>query len=233
MTAPIASDYPDWGRYQAQATKVYARADVVASTVDTTIDLGYVGDISNLGVYINCTVNSIVVSVDFFSDATGLLALGNHTFSLRQLTTFARTLPTLGPFCRVTFFIGVSPATYSYRFFQGGRPFTSFDNSSSANILLSDFGVTAFAPGNTNVDAGRVWPGEAELYAEIPAGGGYVALFGVSATGPETFITRITGGGTVASRRVFLPAQTPRIRVNNAAGVPALFVFALSAQVLD
>jgi hypothetical protein len=231
VTAPVASDYPDWGRYQAQSAKIYATIANPAVNADFTTNVGYVGDVPHLGTFIEAAAGAIVVEIAFFADAAGALLLANHTMSLRAGDRFFRTVPVLGPFCRVNWFVAAAPVDLTASFSQSTAPFSAFTFNSSANVLASDFGATAFAPGNTNVEANRVWPGEANLYAEIPAGGGYVAVFSVSAAGTETFLTRVSGAGITGDRRLYLPATHIRIRVNNGAGVAALFVFALTAQV--
>lgn len=227
MTAPIQSGYPDFGRYQAQATKLYAKALVTNQNADFTVDLGYVGDVANLGVRVQPTVAHCVVDMNFTSDAAGTIFLGNHTFSCRSNDTFARSLPVLGPFCQVTFFLPTVPADVDYTFGQASAPYSGLDLSSSANVVFSGADVS-HPNGQTLIEGGRVLPGLAYFFGEATAANTFMDIRSVSASGSVTFLTRIANGDLRKVQPVFLPAQHLQLRVQNNSGVAQFFSYSLT-----
>jgi hypothetical protein len=224
MTAPIASDYPDFGRYQAQAAKVYAKALSINNATDLAVNLGYVGDVPHLRANVTATVNTFLMSVDFFADAAGTTYLNSHTISFRAVDIFARTLPVLGPFCRVTFFYAGANFDVDYSFSQATIPSAGLELSSSANVLFSI--QQNCAVGATLFEGNRVYPGPAVLFAELVTAATFVDLRSVSSTGTITTIGRVRNPNSPYPLPLFLPAQHLQILCqNNSAGAAFFTVF--------
>lgn len=231
MTAPIASGFPDFGRYQAQATKIYSLSSNGAMVAPQVVPLGYVGDVANLGVRILNLAGTVLVDLSFHSDAAYTSEIGDHSISFRAGDLFARTLPVLGPFCRVTFTPVTTPVNVEWKFYQASAGWSSFDNDSTANVLAFD-NLSLYAPGLTNVECAVVWPGAATLFAALPPVAAWVAVYGVSTGGARTFLTRVFGNGIEGERRFFLPAQHIQVEVNNTSGVNQNFIYSLTADIL-
>lgn len=231
MTAPIASGFPDFGRFQAQATKLYAKLLSTGNVFSFSVDLGYVGDIAHLGVNITVPVGACVVSLDFGMQTGAVQATGNHTFSMRANDHFARTLPVLGPYCVVTFFYTLVTFDVDYTFFQAAWPYSSLFNSSSFNVLAAAEGV-AIGVGNTVVDCTAILPGPAVLFAALPAVVSSVTVYSVTASGVQTFLTRVFGNNIEAERQLYLPGQHIRLQLSNAGPGSQNFTYSLTADIL-
>lgn len=229
MTAPVASGYPDFGRYQAQATKIYADSSQAGAVNPITIDLGYVGDVAQLGTRILNTGGTFVMDMAFHDDGTYTNEIGDHSFSFRTGDSMARTVPVLGPFCRVTIIPVTTPVTVEWKFYQAANAWASFDNDTTANVLASAE-ASAAAPGVTAIECSSIWPGEAILFARLPGVLSAVSVYGVSSAGSLTFLTSIQGTGIEGERRVILPAQHIRLHLANTSGVNQNFTYSLTAN---
>lgn len=232
MTAPIQSGYPDYGRFQAQSTKIYARATLGPTIAPTDVDLGYVGDIPYLGVSLADTLFNWTIRIGFYTDATYTTLLMSHNIQMRANDGFARTVPVLGPYCRVHFTPLGGAGTIFYQFIQAVTSYGPLDDGSLANVLFATFN-TAFVAGTTFVEGVDIWQGEAVFYVELPGVNSDVRLNAVSAGGTTTVLTRVAGNGITAERRIFLPAQHLEVQVINTGAGPANFTFILSAKILE
>lgn len=228
MTAPIASGFPDFGRFQAQSAKIYANLTLPAVNADFVTNIGYVGDVPHLGVFININAGTIVAVITFYTDAAGVNTVANHTASFRDGDSFYRTLPVLGPFCRINWFVGTTPIDMTVIVTQSTAPFSAFAFDSQANILAAQE-AQVVPVGNTLVECTRVWPGEAVLFAALPAVVSSVTVYSVSSTGVQRFISRVFGNGVEAFRPLFLPATHIRLQLSNAGPGNQNFTYSLTA----
>lgn len=231
MTAPIQSGFPDFGRYQAQATKIYANASFTGATTQQVINLGYVGDVANLGCYILVTAGTTEVRFDFFADAAFTQLLFAHYMDFRTNDKLARTVPVLGPFCRVTFVPSTTPVDATYRFTQAASAFNPLDNSSRANVLFTAEPIN-IPVGNTVVDCNKIWPGKATLFARLPAVVSSVTAYAQVASGGLQFLASIFGNGIEDYRELYLPATHIVLQFSNAGPGAQNFVASLTVDVL-
>lgn len=231
MTAPIANDYPDWGRFQAQATKLYAQAVTPAMVANFTVDLGYVGDIPHLGVRVVNINGRYVMTINFYADQAKSINLGNHTVDMRDGDILSRTLPILGPFADVFFFAVATPINIVYAFYQATVPYSPLDTSSTANVLFSA-NPTLRPAGQSFLDCGRIWPGEATLFAALPPVASIVYVHSLDSAGVRTFLARVFGNGIDGNVRFFLPATHIQLEFFVGGGAAQNFIVALTAAVL-
>lgn len=231
MTAPIASGFPDWGRYQAQATKIYANSSFTGAVAQVNVSLGYVGDISQLGAYILIGAGTTELRFNFFADAALSLPLASHFMDMRTLDKLARTVPVLGPFCQVTFIPSTTPVDATYRFFQAAGPFNPLDNSSRANVLFSAEPLNV-PVGNTFVDCNKIWPGRATLMARLPGVVSSVTVYGQVASGGFIFLASVFGNGVEAYREFYLPATHIALQFSNGGPGAQNFTASLMVDVL-
>lgn len=231
MTAPVQSGYPDFGRYQAQATKIYAQAVVNNRLTDLSIVPGYVGDIAHMGVRVVNISGQFVLTIAFYSDAARTLNLGNHQISMRDGDILSRTFPVLGPFCDIFFLAVGTPINMVYAFYQATVPYSPLDTSPIANVLGSE-NLVLHPPGLTTVDCSYILPGPAVLFGALPPVVSWIAVYAVDAFGALTFLTRVFGNGIEDYRELFLPASHIRVEINNTAAINHTFLWSLTADIL-
>jgi len=231
MTTPIVSGYPDFGRYQAQATKLYAKASLTNQNTNVTVNLGYVGDVSNIAVVMRMTANSARISMDFTMDSAGTINVGNHTIGLRVGDIFTRTVPVLGPYCIVTIIIPTAGTGIDYSFVQAASPYASMYNSSTSNVILSGYNVSCPA-GATFVDGNVVAPGPASFFAKMPAANTFMDLFTVDEiTAVKTFLCRVDLNDGNKVQPLYLPAQHVQLTIQNNTAGALLFLYSLTTDV--
>lgn len=231
MTAPVATGYPDFGRYQAQATKIYAQATIGGVVASFSLVPGYVGDIAHMGVRIVNIAGRFVVTISFYSDPARTLNLGNHQISMRDGDILSRTFPVLGPFCDIFFFAVGTPISATYAFYQSTVPYSPLDTSPTANVLGSE-NLVLHPPGLTTVDCSYILPGPASLFGALPPVASWIAVYAVDAFGALTFLTRVFGNGIEGYREFFLPASHIRVELNNTSAINQTFLWALTADIL-
>lgn len=228
MTAPVEHGYPDFGRYAATADKFLIDNNTAPVAGLNNLVAVFVGDQKYLGVFAIVTGTSISVRFNFFGDSAGSQLFSGRTIDLQDGAWFEGSIPVLGPWLIVEIFAVGNAASLLLQ--AWGQPSHAMQTSSSAraNVVFSEQGRVV-APGTNNLDSGRVWTGEAILYAALPGVLSAVHLFSIEYTGTLIFLTRIQGTGIEAERRIFLPGQQLRIRFTNTSGVNQLFDYSLTA----
>lgn len=230
MTAPVPSGFPDFGRYQAQAAKVYAIGNFVSSAVAFTVNLGYVGDVPYLGISIFAETTNWVMQLSFFQNADFTGSIIDHWVTLRTGDQFAKTLPVLGPYAQVTFTPVGGAGALDYTFVQAVTTYQPLSFDADDNILFSERAVN-HAAGTTALEGSKIWPGEAVLYGILPAAACELRLNSVDATGSARLIAHILGNNIQAERRVFLPATHLQLQFINGGAGPLAFTAVVTAAI--
>lgn len=230
MTIPVPSGYPDFGRYQAQSTKVYFTANLAGITTMQTFNLGYVGDIPNLNVACLATLGSFDLTFYFTTVNQAGFTTGIHQVTMRPGLLFEQTVPVLGPFCQVIMDVGTTPISADITIVQATVPFKHFDVDGFSNVLASNGGHN-IGVGNTFVVCNRVLAGPAVLYATIPPVAGSVSVYARDKLGNFQFLTRIFGASVEDTRPLFLPAKPIELQLNNPGPGNQDFMYSLTAGI--
>lgn len=230
MTTPVPSGYPDFGRYQAQATKVYLALAQNGIVANTMFNLGYVGDVAVLNVASFATAGTCDLTFFFTTQDNAGFTTGIHQITHRLGTLFEQTVPVLGPYCHVTLDVGTTPIDITTTIVQATTPFKHFDVLGFNNVLASAEPFNA-PVGNTFVSCTRIIPGPAVLFAALPPVVSSVSVYATDKLGNNTFISRVFGNGVEGYREMFLPPMPIRLQLSNAGPGAQNFVYSLTAGI--
>jgi hypothetical protein len=229
MTAPIPTDFPDEGREQPSANKIFVQQAALLLT--GTINLGpfFVGDQSHLVVYFDTITNNATLGLDYYSDASLGQFIGQQTLSVAPGAGFGQSLPVVGPFVYLTLSPVPANATVNLFIYSAAGPLMNVRQGEIANILASQIGYVG-APGTTFVNTSQVWPGEAHFTTSLPGTLSEIRLEAVQANGTITMIDTTVGANLQRANTVFLPRCPTRLRIVNTAGASQSYTFALCAR---
>lgn len=231
MTLPLQTGYPDYGRFLAQSTKIYAQAVLPAVVANFTVDLGYVGDIAHLGARVVNIAGTFLATVNFYADAAKTINLGNHPIGFRDGDIFSRTLPVLGPFADVFFFVGTTPINMVYAFYQATVAYSALDTDQRTNVLFSAEPIN-IPVGATFVDCDRILPGPAALFVTLPAVASRVNVYSRDPFGAFTFLCKVDGNALQVDRHFFLPAEHIVLKFEHGGPGAQNFIASLTTDIL-
>lgn len=233
MTQPVVHGYPDFGRFQARATKVYLDTSGNYAGSDITFGPFFVGDIEYLAhAFSSVTVNSSLF-LEYYADDALSTFLGDHWVSCRAGVRSDMSLPVLGPWLSVRLHAFASPGSWTLALYEATGRLLSTYWSNSSTALINTIGVNIAAGGNTVIWAPVIRAGRA-VWRINPGATAWVAdLIALEGSGTITIIDRITQLEGTTQQSAYLPAQTAGIRVfNNDAAAKTFNVF-LNAPIID
>lgn len=229
MTDPIVHGYPDFGRYQAQADKVFV--DVNDPDIDAQETYGpfFVGDVPAFGIFFSVSTGSFRVFIDYADSILFTVTTDSHRIELRPGDTASLQLPTLGPWVRVRVDPQAANQAFLMTLWAASLPFRPNGGLADANRLYSS-NAQNVPVGVTNLDVSRIWPGEAILYTRLPVATIDVRLKATFASGSTILLAGMPLAVGDAERRVFLPPMHLFIELNNTSGAVQTILISLTAN---
>lgn len=234
MTAPVAHGYPDYGRYSARADLLLINQQNVAVNVDTVYNIGFVGGIEALGVVANSNGTGALWHFDYYSDAAGTLLLSRTSVETGSNRPFEKSLPTYGPFLRITLSPNAAGSTYTLVVWSTTRSAISNNGQPQRSILIAQTTVNIGAGATSTFTASRVWPGSATWSVTGQTTGFRATISHLSRAAVATVMGSMQTGalGTI-QHQLFLPARVIEVAITNTAAGAANFDTYVTARNIE
>jgi len=229
MTAPVSHGFPDWGRYQARAGKLFDLQLIFGQVGARTFGPYFVGDVRHLGLSLVVGTSGASIDLEYYADATLTFLMGQDHVTLLAGGVFERTVPALGPYFIIRFTPNASPFDIAMRIWQADDPSTPFALTAIDNILVSQVAVP-HAPGVTSLDIVNARAGPANMYVRLPAVQSEVRLSSCSPAGVLTFLTSVVTPDVSGDRRIYLPNTGLRVEWINTTAVNQDFSVVVTVQ---
>jgi hypothetical protein len=224
MTQPVPHGYPDFGRYSARADLLLTNQQNVAVNVDTNYVIGFVGGIEALGVSANSNGTGALWHFDYFSDDTYTLLLSRTSVETGSNRPFEKSLPTYGPFLRITLSPNAAGSTYTLVVWSTTQFAISNNGQPQRSVLIGQTTVNIAAGATSTFTAARVWPGGATWTVTGQTTGFRATLSHLSRAAVATVmdsIQRATLG--TEHHQLFLPARVIEVAITNTSAGAANF----------
>lgn len=225
MTAPIGHGYPDHGRYQARADKSLLRLVGETIGVNTTYDLGFVGDVEFLGIHFTATTNHFSIFIDFYEDAAMTQRFDGYAADIRQGCVMPTSLPVMGPFARLSVNPSAAGSVFTLSMWTMSQAVTPANLSAVSTILLTISNDTVLAGATDVFGTTTVVPGEASFMLNLEAAVSWRAqLFSVDRNGTLRLLDYANAEIRGFPHTLYIPPTPLRLEVfNNDASNRALY----------
>lgn len=164
MTAPFTHGYPDWGRYSAQAARIYIDttfSNIAVTPSVSTLLSTFSGDVPRVSPFVRAVTGNFDVFVQFHSDnpSAGGVVLHQMAFVLHAGQTWAHSIAVSAPWLVILARSNVATNEVALRVTESTQHgLTQFGAGGNDNIVISTVdSVPALA--TVTYDADQVWPG--------------------------------------------------------------------------
>lgn len=225
MTAPVGHGYPDHGRYQARADKSLLRLVGTTIGVNTTYDLGFVGDVEYIGIHFTATTNHFSIFIDFYEDAAMTQRFDGYAADIRQGCVMPTSLPVMGPFARLSVNPSAAGSVFTLSMWTMSQAVTPANLSAVSTILLTISNDTVLAGATDVFGTTTVVPGEASFMLNLEAAVSWRAqLFSVDRNGTLRLLDYANAEIRGFPHTLYIPPTPLRLEVfNNDASNRALY----------
>lgn len=172
MTAPFPHGFSDWGRYSAQATKVYLDTtfnNIAVAPANNTILTTFVGDVPRVIPFMRAITGNFEVFVQFYSDDpfAGGTITGQMNFILNAGMTWGHSVAVSGPWLAILVGSSVAVNEIETRVAAASQHgLTHFAQQGTDNLIIrSEQTVNGGQQFGSFAD--QVWPGMAHLSVSI------------------------------------------------------------------
>jgi hypothetical protein len=219
MTQPVLSGFPDWGRFQARATKVYVAGTPSLGTSLTNVGTFFVGDVPYVSFNAEGDgVNTWLFAVEFHDQPSGGNLVTTFFVAGRMLAFGSMSIPVIGPWMRIRGRSNPAPGT-PFLLACGSWVKGSQNRHTGDSGMIFEIATSLGAGASANNDLNGVWPGGASVSLQAPSGPARMILHGINFDGTFTpFFRMATTGGNenTTTGFVYLPSRSPRVqRIND------------------
>jgi hypothetical protein len=228
MTAPVPTDFPDYGRYLAQANKIYTIQVGIVINAITTFGPFFVGDQTNIVYRLSTATGKLSLFVEYYDSASMTTLIGRHVIDVDITGGFRQSLPVLGPFMRLLLSPVATPHTLTLLVWSVAGPVMPFFDTSTDGILIARDPINIAGGGGVqDVFANQVWVGQAYWSVFSASTTWNARLQSVNAASTTGLIDYIDKTDPHAMRPVFLPACITRMHIQNFQAGAADFIISL------
>ena len=234
MTAPVGHGYPDHGRYQARADKSLLRLLNTVISVNTTYDLGFVGDVEFIGIHFTATTNHFSIFVDFYEDAAMTQRFDGYAMDVRSGCVMPTSIPVMGPFARLSVNPSAASSQFTVSLWTMSQAVTPANLSAVSTVLLSIDNDTVLAGATDVFGTTTVVPGEASYFANLEAAVSFrIKLYSVDRNGTLRLLDYANSEIRGFPHTLYIPPTPLRLEVFNNDASNRAFYASLSVRPLS
>lgn len=218
MTTPLAHGYPDWTRQTPASDVLFVQEIGAPSTGGVLRGPFFVGATPAVGVSFLSVGTGHQVHLDFYGDQALTQFLGSQSLDFaRDGSQFRGAIRVLGPWLRITVTPFVNGFTYNLSAWAAPTPGTIFGTATESVLINASQAIGIGATVALNAD--RLHPGVAHLYACQRAGAYTCSIYSVDFTGVRTFVLhRVMTALDFFSEMIALGSGTPQVEIINTSG---------------
>lgn len=216
MTSPLGTGYPDYGRYQARAQKIYD-IDSSSSTTSAIVILStYVGDVEYLQLRLQSTDIPMGWEIAFYADSGQTQLLAVTVIDTTASGEFNGSVAVAGPYLRVRRLLSAAVAnTATWAIASASSMAQGHQSDSQSNVLIHQNAV-AIAAGATNTyNSTRTWPGLAVIFASMDALSWHCDFYSRNYLGTNRLLCRLDQSSGSQPFQVLLPPTPLRVEITN------------------
>lgn len=231
MTQPVPHGFPDWGRFDSSADKVYIRFDESGLTGNFSLDPLFVGDVSHVGISCVVTQNAAYMAIDWYEDEGLTSALWSDTIEFAADKLCVINLPVRGPYLSIAWEPQATPYNILGRI-TSAKSGKAAIGAADENVLISRLNIAIGAGAVVSSTSFRIIPGPAIWNVFVTSTTWTAAISGVHPDGTTIRLDTINQTVGHASRPLYLPACSLVLTITNTSAAAAAFNCAVMAKPL-